>query len=291
MSPECTVKDGVFGISPEVSLMPIRFLNSNGNGDLATAVRAIDYAIAQHVDVLSASWGAHLSASEATPLIEAIQRANLAGIGFVAAAGNNSESNDDYDTFPANVNLPNVISVTSTGQQDERSIWANFGIRSVHIAAPGHDILSTLPGGAYGLLSGTSMAAPLVAGLVAFLKAQDPALTGAQARALLQVTGEKALVINACHCRIDALAAVNALLSRKLFIFPASAYLKLGETQQFRGHFGRAPYKFTLSNSSLGTISEAGLFQAVQAGTTTVTVADRDGNQATSFNVDVLPTD
>ena len=279
------VEGGIIGISPEVSMMPLRFLGEDGSGDLNAAIKAVDYAIQKKVDVVSASWGATISRSMAQPLIEAVKRLDDAGIIFVAAAANDGRNNDSTDVFPANAGFPNSITVAATGEQDEKPSWSNYGRRMTHLASPGLNIMSTLPGNKYGKLSGTSMATPLVAGLVAFLKAQEPSLTGRQVRALLQQTGAKAQVETACNCRIDAYAAVDKLIAKQLFITPAAGSINVGELLQFEGTNGQAPFTFSVSNTSVASISDTGLLQANAAGETTVTVKDNRGQTATSLTI------
>ena len=185
------IDGGIEGISPVVSIMPLRFLDESGQGDIDSAIKAIDYAVQQKVAVISASWGATIGADQAKPLVEAIKRADDAGIIFVAAAANDGADNDTVSVFPANSGLPGTITVGATDSNDTKPSWSNYGVKSVHVSAPGDSIMSSLPGNQYGNLSGTSMATPLVSGLVALLKAQDPTLTGVQTRALLQLTGAK----------------------------------------------------------------------------------------------------
>src|SRR6202020_1195677 len=98
------------------------------------------------------------------------------GMLFVAAAGNEFSNNDDFPTYPANFGLPNIISVAATDRNDAMPTFSNFGRRTVHIGAPGRDILSTTPNNTYSLDTGTSMATPHVTGVAALLKAQNPAL-------------------------------------------------------------------------------------------------------------------
>lgn len=279
------VDGGIIGISPEVSMMPLRFLGEDGSGDLNAAIKAIDYAIEKKVQVISASWGATVGRSQAMPLVEAVKRADDAGIIFVAAAANDGANNDKTEVYPANANFPNTITVAASGDKDEKPSWSNYGRRTVHVAAPGLNIMSTLPKNKYGNLSGTSMATPLVAGLVAFLKAQDPSLTGRQVRALLQQTATKVQIETACNCRVDAFAATDKLLAKQMFITPAAATVKVGDTLQFEGTHGTAPFTFEVSNASAASIGTDGLLKGNAPGETTVTVKDASGQNATSLTI------
>ena len=281
------IEGGIEGISPEVSIMPLRFLGEDGSGDLNAAIKAIDYAISKKVDVISASWGATIGRSQAQPLIEAIKRADDAGIIFVAAAANDGKNNDKTEVYPANAGLPNMISVAASGPNDEKPSWSNYVTRTVNLASPGLDIISTLPGSKYGKLSGTSMATPLVAGLVAFLKSQDASLTGAQAKALLQATGAQVQIQTACNCRVDAFAAVDALMSKKMIVVPNAATYSIGETAQFTTMNGQAPFTFNSSNPSAATIDDKGVLTAVAVGETRITVSSADGQVASTLAINV----
>ena len=165
---------GVAGVNWSVRLMPLKFLDSGGSGSTADAVAAIEYATMMHVDVMSNSWGGG-GFSEALRL--AIENAMNAGILFVAAAGNSSSNNDLFPAYPASYDLDNIVSVASTTATDNLSNFSNFGPTTVDLAAPGSNILSTLPGSTYGLLSGTSMATPHVSGILALLRARYPLAT------------------------------------------------------------------------------------------------------------------
>ncbi len=172
---------GVVGVSWHVRILPLKFLDATGAGTTDAAVRAIDYAVAMGARVINASWGGG-APSEALRL--AIQRAGEAGAVFVASAGNAGRDIDVFPTFPASYNLPHVIAVAATNHDDVLPFWSNYGAVSVHLAAPGENILSTLPGG-YGVLSGTSMAAPHVSGALALIFARFPAITAVDAKTLL----------------------------------------------------------------------------------------------------------
>lgn len=281
------VDGGIQGISPEVSIMPLRFLGADGSGDLESGIKAIDYAIEHKVQVISASWGAAVPTSEAQPLIEAVKRADDAGIVFVAAAANDGKNNDTVSMYPANSNTANMIAVAASNSSDTKPYWSNYGKAMVSIAAPGDAIMSTLPGDKYGNLSGTSMATPLVAGLVAFLKAQDASLTGAEIRSLMQTTGAKVQIETACNCRIDALAATDALLEKKSWIVPAAATLAVDATQQFAMKNAQGAVKFEVSDANIATISESGLLTAKAQGTVTIKATDSAGNAVSSLDINV----
>ena len=203
------------------------------------------------MQVISASWGAAIPRNQATPLLEAIKRADDKGVIFIAAAANDGKNNDNTEVFPANSGLPNTITVAASSSSDSKPSWSNYGKATVHVSSPGEDIMSTLPGNKYGNLSGTSMATPLVAGLVAFLKSQDTSLSGAQVRALLQTTGAKVSIETACNCRVDAFSAVDHLLGKKMWLVPAAATIEENATMNLAVMNGKAPFTITSSNPAI----------------------------------------
>lgn len=276
------VEGGTIGISPEVSILPIRFLGENGGGDLNNGIKAIDYAISKKVDVISASWGATISRSQATPLLEAIQRAEKAGVIFVAAAANDGKNNDKTEVYPANANFENFISVAASGPNDEKPSWSNYGPKSVHVAAPGLNIMSTVPGGKYENMSGTSMATPLVSGLVAFLKAQDQSLTGAQVKAILQTTGAEVNISTQCDCRVDALAATEMVLDKKMYMVPAAGTYNPNETFKIQVFNNNGNVQFQSSNEAVLKVAADGTASAGQEGDATITATDVNGLQTFS---------
>ena len=162
---------GVAGTAWRVNLMALKFLDANGSGTTANAIRAINYGIQHKADIMSNSWG---GGGFSQALSDAINAANQAGILFVAAAGNSANNNDANPFYPCGYNLPNVICVAATDQNDNLATFSNFGVKTVHLGAPGVAILSTLSGGNYGTLSGTSMATPHVSGAAALLKGAYP---------------------------------------------------------------------------------------------------------------------
>lgn len=281
------VDGGISGLSPEVSIMPLRFLGEDGSGDLNNAIKAIDYAIQNKVQVISASWGATVPLATAQPLVDAVLRADKAGIIFVTAAANDGKNNDSTNVFPANSGTPNMMTVAASNSSDAKPSWSNYGKAKVSLAAPGEAIMSTLPGNKYGNLSGTSMATPLVAGLVAFLKAQDATLTGAEVRSLMQATGAKVQIETACNCRIDAFAAVDTLLAKKAWMVPAAATVAEKATLQMAMKNASGAVKFESSNPAVASIDANGLLTAVAKGTVTVKGTDAAGNAVQSLDINV----
>jgi len=167
---------GVVGVNWTVKLVACKFLDDAGFGSDADAIDCLDYVAdlkdrGVNIVATNNSWGG-VGFSQA--LYDAIDAQRQAGILFVAAAGNDGESNDLLRFVPATYFLPSIIAVAAASQGGGLALFSNFGGRTVHLAAPGENILSTIPGNNYGLASGTSMAAPHVSGVAALLKAQDP---------------------------------------------------------------------------------------------------------------------
>jgi thermitase len=269
--------------------MPIRFLGADGSGDLFASAKAIDYAVAQKAHIISASWGASVARSQIKPILEAIERAEKAGVVFVAAAANDGQSNDTTEVYPANAGLPNVISVAASNPQDQKPSWSNFGKHTVDLASPGEGILSTLPGNQYKNLSGTSMATPLVAGLVALMMAKAHEIhkpySPAQIKAILQASGTTSDIETACQCRIDAYEALRHLTEQRLTLVPNTLSLQVHEQRSLNGMGGTAPYSFTSQDPEIIQVSPDGTLKAQALGETTVTVTDATGASVQSHTL------
>ncbi|MDD9951755.1 MAG: S8 family serine peptidase [Zetaproteobacteria bacterium] len=162
---------GMTGVSWQVGLLAVKFLNDMGAGTLANALKAIAYTTQLGVFATNNSWGG----GEYSPAMEAaIRHANDQGIFFVAAAGNRGSDNDTTAHYPSNYPFANVVAVAATNQDDQLTRFSQYGRHSVHLAAPGDHILATAPGGKYQFVSGTSMAAPIVTGALTLLKSHYP---------------------------------------------------------------------------------------------------------------------
>ena len=201
------------GVSPQVSIMALKFITSEGSGTTSDAVLAIDYAIAHGARVMSNSWGGPADdANENKVLEDAVARANTADILFVAAAGNDGSDNDKVPTYPAAIKLPNMLTVAATTNRDTRSFFSNFGLTSVHVGAPGSNVISTVPGGKYASESGTSMACPHVAGLAALILSVNPSLHATEVKQIIMDTVDPIASLNgkiATGGRVNALAALQ----------------------------------------------------------------------------------
>ncbi|TAD86200.1 MAG: hypothetical protein EA000_08305, partial [Oscillatoriales cyanobacterium] len=185
---------GVVGVSQNVSIMPLMVFQRYPDGKLGAPtdalVKAINYATQKGAKVINASYGGS-SFSQAQK--DAIADANKKGVLFVAAAGNDAKNNDTVAHYPSNYDLPNIIAVAATTDSDLVAFFSNYGNNSVDLGAPGQSILSTIPGNQYGFKSGTSMAAPHVAGAAALLLAQNPSLSVTQLKNILMRTTDPLL--------------------------------------------------------------------------------------------------
>lgn len=163
---------GIVGVNWHVSILPVKFLTGSGSGSLEDAVKAIQYATLMKVNVMSNSWG---GGGFSQSMLDAITAAKAKGILFVAAAGNDGRDNDatTSPTYPSSYQVDNVISVAASTNTDGLASFSNYGKRIVHIAAPGLNVYSTIPGNKFDVYSGTSMATPHVAGASALLWSTD----------------------------------------------------------------------------------------------------------------------
>jgi subtilisin family serine protease len=200
---------GIAGVMKNVQIVPIKFLTDAGSGETIDAISSIDYAISRGVNIMSNSWG---GGEKEQSLLDAITAAESAGITFVAAAGNESNNNDKTPSYPANYEVSNVVSVGSFTGAGAKSSFSNYGVKTVHVTAPGSTILSTYKNGGYANLSGTSMATPHVAGVVGLILSKEPNLTPAQIRERLintSVKTEKLKTASLSAGRVDAFRALT----------------------------------------------------------------------------------
>jgi len=200
---------GITGVNWKVRIMPLKFMNAGGFGTTKDAIEAINYVIDRrnkgvNVRVISASWG---STNKSRALEEVIKKAYEAGILFVAAAGNASTDNDKRPHYPSSFNVGNVISVAALDRNDQLAPFSNYGVKSVAIAAPGVDILSTWLGDEYEEKSGTSMATPVISGVAGLIVANEPRISVDDLRKRIVTSVDK---IDALKGKVTSGGRINA---------------------------------------------------------------------------------
>ncbi|MDI1322721.1 MAG: S8 family peptidase [Algoriphagus sp.] len=188
---------GVAGVVWNVKLLSAKFLGSRG-GTTANAIKAVDYFTdlknnGVNIVATNNSWG---GGGFSQGLKDAIDRANTAGILFIAAAGNSGTNNDATASYPSGYTSANIIAVASITSTGGLSSFSQYGATTVDIGAPGSAIWSTVPtavgkgknagvGSGYASYNGTSMATPHVSGAAALYASLNPGATAAQIKAAI----------------------------------------------------------------------------------------------------------
>ena len=187
---------GIAGVAPDVRIMSIRFISEKGQGTNADAIKSIKYAVDNGAKVLSNSWGSEgddPKDPETQALKDAIVYAQDKGVLFIAAAGNGHKGkgydndSDPQPGFPASYPIPNIISVAAIDEAGNLGTFSNWGLKTVHMGAPGVKVFSTvtnsqkysdtvidIPGVVTATWDGTSMATPHVAGAAALYWSLHP---------------------------------------------------------------------------------------------------------------------
>ncbi len=185
------------GVAGDVSLMILKYYDSESLGpdNLANTIASIRYAVRMGADIINYSGGGMIRSREEE---EMLAWAAKHGILVVAAAGNEGVNSDIFPFYPADYDLPNIVSVTATDRHGHLLPIANFGRATVDLAAPGKNIYSTLPNGEYGYMTGTSQATAFVSGVAALLLAQSPHLSADPSRLIRTLTdsGKRLTALN-----------------------------------------------------------------------------------------------
>lgn len=178
---------GITGVSWDVKIASLKVVSNEDSRNVCSsaAIKAIKQASELQMPILNNSWGGRNYCESLKTVIK-----QYSGL-FIAAAGNNGADNDSDPHYPASYDCDNIISVAATDQNDNLTSFSNYGANTVDIAAPGIDIYSPLLSGEYGYLSGTSMAAPHVAGAAALLKGYRPKLSTLELKEIILYSSDR----------------------------------------------------------------------------------------------------
>jgi thermitase len=195
---------GIAGINSEVTLLPLRAVPSNGDETDQQVIDAFEFAATRGARVANCSFGKKSSSQAVGDVIAA---AGERGVLTVVAAGNDGKDLNQNPHYPSNFRTPNMIVVSAINEAGRLAGFSNYGVGIADLAAPGADILSTLPGGQYDSWDGTSMATPQVAGIAALVFAANPSLSVSEAKQILLST---VIVDNAFRSKLTTSGRIDA---------------------------------------------------------------------------------
>ncbi|GGS26523.1 type VII secretion-associated serine protease [Streptomyces nojiriensis] len=179
---------GFVGLAPESTIIPIRQNDGQGKGNAANLSQAIDHAVAKGAQVINISQDTDAQLSADSDLGKSVQKAVAANVVVVASAGNDGLSGQKRKTYPAA--FPGVLAVGASDRNNERAGFSQPG-DFIGVAAPGVDMVSTVPGFGQCIDNGTSFSAPYVAGVAALLRAKHADWSAQQIVWQIQNTAER----------------------------------------------------------------------------------------------------
>ncbi|MEU7061236.1 type VII secretion-associated serine protease mycosin [Streptomyces sp. NPDC046197] len=181
---------GFVGLAPEATIIPIKQNDAEGHGTAQRLADAIQYAVRAGADVINISQDTSNAVEPAPSLEQAIDLALAKGIVVVASAGNDGVDGNVKKTYPAS--FAGVLAVAASDRNNERASFSQSG-DFVGVAAPGVDMVSTVPQGGHCVDNGTSFSAPYVAGVAALVKAKHPKWTAREVVAQIEQTAERTI--------------------------------------------------------------------------------------------------
>lgn len=202
---------GVVGVAFKSRIMVVKTQGADGSGTMSSVAAGVEYAARMGAKIINLSL---TGPANNAAVAKSIDVAGQAGALVVVAAGNAGSDDDRTPTYPASLAAPNMVSVASTSPTEGRNLsnFSNYGRTTVQLAAPGESVLSTGNDGAYEQRSGTSMAAPMVAGVAALIASANPEIAAPALRAqLLSSAGRSTLPVASGY--VDAGAAVRGARS------------------------------------------------------------------------------
>lgn len=181
---------GFVGLAPDATIIPIQQNDAYGNGTAETLATAINHAVSEKADVINISQDTANAVKPTELLEQAVNAALAADVVVVASAGNDGVDGKDKKTYPAS--YEGVLAVAASDRNNERAPFSQPG-DFVGIAAPGVDMVTTVPGGGHCADNGTSFSAPYVAGIAALIKSKHEKWTQKQIVAQIQQTAERSI--------------------------------------------------------------------------------------------------
>ncbi|MFD8422868.1 type VII secretion-associated serine protease mycosin [Streptomyces sp. NPDC059668] len=183
-------KTGFVGLAPEATIIPIEQNDAEGHGTASTLATAIRHAVKVGADVINISQDTANAVAPDLDLKRAVDEALRANVVVVASAGNDGLGGNVKETYPAS--YPGVLAVAASDRNNERASFSQSG-DFVGVAAPGVDMISTVPKGGHCPDNGTSFSAPYVAGVAALIKAEHPDWTPREIVAQIEQTAERSV--------------------------------------------------------------------------------------------------
>lgn len=228
--------DGYVGVAPQAKILPVKMIDNRSSFQDKAAVAGVMWAIAHGAQVMNLSWaGYHDPIAGVQPALAAAARANVV---VAIAAGNETANLDGKKDFgaesPDAAGEPTTISVAAMTLDNQLAGFSNRGVFRVQIAAPGDGIESDYLKEWYGGGSGTSFAAPLVAGVAALLRSAYPDAPATQIRRAILVGGRRLPQLQGkveCGCMLDAPGALAAMQTPDTT--PPSTFVVTGARPRF----------------------------------------------------------
>ncbi|MGH7240937.1 MAG: S8 family peptidase [Candidatus Saccharimonadales bacterium] len=212
---------GISGMAHKVSIMAVKYYSEKNTGaeNLRNSIKALRWAINHGAKIINYSGGGPEFSGEE---YELLKRARALDILVVAAAGNDHQNTDLSENYyyPCAYRLENIICVGATNIHNDMLPSSNWAKTRVDLMAPGENILSTVPGGKYAYMSGTSQATPFVTGTAVLLLAQNPHLKPQEIRQIIRASVDR----------------LPQLANRSLSGGKLNAYRALANTRSRHGH-------------------------------------------------------